>query len=73
MVAPLALLTYLVVGGPEKSAGARLPLLGLAWLATGLLLGPLIAILDKTNPGHILRWLGLFLFVVGFGLDLLGS
>jgi hypothetical protein len=73
VVAPVVLLTYLLVGGPEKSAGARLPLLGLAWLATGLLLGPLVAILDKANPGHILRWLGLILFIAGFGLDLLGS
>lgn len=30
-------------------------------------------VLDRTTPGHQLRWLGFLLFVTGFGLDLLGS
>lgn len=73
VVAPIVLVAFLVVGGPEKSAGARVPLLGLAWIFTRVVLGPPIAILDKANPGYLLRWLSLLLFVVGFGLDLLGS
>jgi hypothetical protein len=73
LVAPIALVVFVVVGGPEKSAGARLPLAGFGWLVTWLLLGLPAAILDKANPGHVLRWLGLTLFVAGFALDLLGS
>ncbi|WP_238008456.1 hypothetical protein KZZ52_22965 [Dactylosporangium sp. AC04546] len=73
VVAPIVLLVFLAVGQPERTAGARLPLLGLSWLVAWLLLGLPAAVLDKANPGHILRWLGLLVFIVGFGLDLLGS
>jgi hypothetical protein len=73
VVAPVVLLVFLAVGAPERTAGARLPLIGLSWLVAWTLLGLPAAVLDKANPGHILRWLGLLLFIVGFGLDLLGS
>ncbi|ADD45778.1 hypothetical protein [Stackebrandtia nassauensis] len=35
---------------------------------------PTIAsVLDSARPGHKLRWLGLFLFIIGFQFDLLAS
>lgn len=73
VVAPAVLLIFLVLGRPEQTAGARFPLIGIGWLLAQLVLGAPAALLDKANPGHIVRWLGLLLFVVGFGLDLLGS
>ncbi|MFC7762773.1 hypothetical protein ACFQY4_35535 [Catellatospora bangladeshensis] len=73
VVAPIALLIFLARGRPEQTAGARFPLIGIGWLLAQLVLGAPAALLDKANPGHILRWLGLLLFVIGFGLDLLGS
>lgn len=38
-----------------------------------LLAAPVAAVLDKTRPGHILRWAGLVVFVAGSLLDLIGS
>ncbi|WP_212841676.1 hypothetical protein [Catellatospora sp. IY07-71] len=73
VVAPIALLIFLALGRPEQTAGARFPLIGIGWLLAQLVLGVPAALLDKANPGHLVRWLGLLLFVIGFGLDLLGS
>ncbi|GAA2917662.1 hypothetical protein Acy02nite_92350 [Actinoplanes cyaneus] len=72
-LALVLLIFFLAIGSPESSAGARIPLLGLGWLAATSTLGLIAAILDKANPGHAVRWLGFLLFVMGFGLDLLGS
>ncbi|MEU0549966.1 hypothetical protein [Micromonospora sp. NPDC005979] len=58
-----------------------------AWFTTGLVLVPhvvrslpalaagtvLAGVLDKSRPLHVLRWLALLLFVVGFHFDLLAS
>jgi hypothetical protein len=73
VVAPIVLLVFLAVGTPERTAGARLPLLGLSWVVSWIVLGVPAVILDKANPGHVLRWLALFVFIAGFGFDLLGS
>ena len=73
VVAPAFLLVYLWIGGREAASVLRLPALGLGWLLATLTLGTAAAALDKANPGHLIRWLALLLFMIGFSLDLLGS
>lgn len=33
----------------------------------------MVRTLDRARPGHVLRWIALWLFIAGFSLDLLGS
>lgn len=50
--------------------------LSVAWLRSAPLvplLGTTAAILDRTRPGHVLRWLAFVLFAVGAHFDLLAS
>lgn len=60
---------------PYLSHGPRIVV---AWqffrsIPSRLVAKPVAAVLDKTRPGHRLRWLGLGVFVAGSFMDLIGS
>lgn len=60
------------VFGYGRGFGA-LSLVGLRSVPPMVVYGATAAILDKTRPGHVLRWLALALFVMGAHFDLLAS
>jgi hypothetical protein len=51
----------------------RLALVGFLGLLSDIFLRPLAFVLDNANPGHLVRWAAVAVFVAGFMLDLLGS